>query len=194
MTTQDLSDSLRFQPIVRRLFGRKDARRPVAQPAAHRHLEFAHGRRGVSYDLLFGRYLAGARRITITDPHIKGFYQARNLMELLETVVRHKPDGRTVDVHLITECSETEELAQKQAGFLEDVAAAAPTEGIRFSWETAPDLHDRSIVTDDGWKIALGRGLDIFERYDMHNAFDFQNRVQVCRTIKGFSMTIVNLL
>ena len=48
MTTQDLSDSLRFQPIVRRLFGRKDARHPVAQPAAHRHLEFAHGRRGVS--------------------------------------------------------------------------------------------------------------------------------------------------
>lgn len=194
MMTHDLIDPFQFRPIVQRLLGRKMTRRATTQPAAHRHQEYANGQHGVSYDLLFGRYLAGARRITITDPHIKGFYQARNLMELLETIVRHKPEGRTVTVHLITERSETEELARKQAGFLDDIAAAAPTSGIRFTWETASDLHDRSIVTDNGWKIVLGRGLDIFERYDMHNAFDFQNRVQICRTVKGFSMTIINLL
>lgn len=194
MTTHDLNDPLQFRPIVRRLLRRQDAPRLATPPATHRHQEYVNGQRGVSYDLLFGRYLAGARRITITDPHIKGFYQARNMMELLETIVRHKPDGQTVDVHLITERSESEELAQKQAGFLEDIAAAAPTAGIRFTWETAPDLHDRSIITDNGWKITLGRGLDIFERYDMHNAFDFQNRVQTCRTVKGFSMTVINLL
>ena len=40
---------------------------------------------------LLGPYLRGASRITITDPYIRLFYQIRNLMEFLETVVKHKP-------------------------------------------------------------------------------------------------------
>ena len=115
-------------------------------------------------------------------------------MELLETIVRHKPAEQTVTLHLITERSEPEEFARKQAHFLDNIAAVAPAAGIRFSWETNPDLHDRSIITDNGWKIVLGRGLDIFERYDMHDAFDFQNRLQICRAVKGFSVTVIQLL
>ena len=192
--TNDLNEPLQFRPIVRRLLGRKEPARRTAQPVAEHHCEYLNGQMGVSYDALFGRYLTGARRIVITDPFIQSFYQARNLMELLETIVRHKPASQTVAVHLITERSEPEEFAQKQASFLDDIAAAAPTGGIRFTWETNPDLHDRSIVTDNGWKIVLGRGLDIFERYDMHDAFDFQNRLQICRTVKGFSLTAIQLL
>ena len=40
---------------------------------------------------LFGSYLSGASRIVLTDPYIRIFYQARNLMEFIEMVVKHKP-------------------------------------------------------------------------------------------------------
>ena len=39
---------------------------------------------------LFGPYLKGANAIVVTDPYIRLFYQVRNLMELLETIARHK--------------------------------------------------------------------------------------------------------
>lgn len=194
MTAHNISETYQFGPIFRRLLGRREPARRVAQPITELHREFQPGQRGICYDDLFGPYLAGARRIVITDPFIQSFYQTRNLMELLETIVRHKPAEQTVTLHLITERSEPEEFARKQAHFLDNIAAVAPAAGIRFSWETNPDLHDRLIITDNGWKIVLGRGLDIFERYDMHDAFDFQNRLQICRAVKGFSVTVIQLL
>ena len=51
-----------------------------------KHLTFQENMRGISYDSLFGAYFKAARRITITDPYIRLFYQARNFMELLETI------------------------------------------------------------------------------------------------------------
>ncbi|WP_419606302.1 MIT C-terminal domain-containing protein [Thiolapillus sp.] len=56
----------------------------------------------MSYQTLFGPYLTGAQKITLTDPYIRLFYQARNLMEFLETIARIKPDEDEVSVHLVT--------------------------------------------------------------------------------------------
>jgi ATP-dependent Lon protease len=39
---------------------------------------------------------------------------------------------------------------------------------MEFTYEFR-DFHDRSITTDDGWKIFLGRGLDIFEPYGKYS-------------------------
>jgi ATP-dependent Lon protease len=159
-----------------------------ARTATHSHREFPEGGRGVSYDMLFGAYLTGATRIVVKDPYIQQFHQARNMMELLETIVRHRTDDRKIAVHLVTSQSEPE-FTDKQLTFLGSMAVMAPTEGICFSWEFAPRLHDRSIETNTGWKIILGRGLDIFQWYDVNNAFDFQNRLQSCRRVRGFSVT-----
>jgi ATP-dependent Lon protease len=39
------------------------------------------------------------------------------------------------------------------------------------------DLHDRSIMTDNGWKVLLGRGLDVFERANgRFNVAEFDQR------------------
>jgi ATP-dependent Lon protease len=186
--------SLPTNQLLLRLFGKGRAARPaVARRPTETHREFGAGRSGVSYDDLFGPYLAGASRVVITDPYIQSFYQVRNLMELLETIVRHKTEEQAVEVHLITEPSEPEKFFHKQTSFLNEVAAAAPSVGIRLTWEFAPDLHDRSIVTNHGWKIVLGRGLDIFERYNVHDAFDFQNRLQQCRKVRSFEMTVIRV-
>lgn len=150
---------------------------------------FEDGQRGLSYDKLFGPYLADARRIVLIDPYIQKFHQVRNLMELLETIVRYKAPEQQVEFLLRTTQSESK-FAAKQMSFLQQIADNAPLAGIRFSWEIVPNLHDRTIQTDHGWTIALGRGLDFFGWYDVNNAFDFENRLQICREVLGFSLMI----
>jgi hypothetical protein len=64
------------------------------------HLVFAENRKGVSFEKLFAPYLAGATRIVITDPYIRLFYQARNMMELLELIIRRKRPEDQISLHL----------------------------------------------------------------------------------------------
>ena len=156
------------------------------------HVEFQDGMRGITYDKLFGRYLAGARRIDIQDPYIQRFHQARNLMELLETIVRHRTNDRKIAVRLVTAQTEPEYVEQ-QLKFLQSMEVTGLTQGIWFSWEFDASVHDRSIMTDTGWKIILGRGLDIFRWFDVNDAFDFQNRLQGCRAVRGFYVTYVRV-
>ena len=56
------------------------------------------------------------------------------------------------------------------------------------SSSTNPAIHDRSISTDTGWKILLGRGLDIFQRMS-DSPFDLATKYQKYREIKAFSIT-----
>ena len=61
--------------------------------------------------------MKGAEKITITDPYIRLFFQARNLMELLETIGKQKAEEDEVVVHLITVKDEFKE--QQQIDYLE---------------------------------------------------------------------------
>ena len=51
-------------------------------------------------------------------------------------------------------------------------------------------IHDRSIVTDTGWRILLGRGLDIFQNVN-GDAFDLASRLEAYRQVKAFGITYV---
>jgi len=132
------------------------------------HLVFQENQRGVSYDDLFGSYLKGAGKITITDPYIRLFYQARNLMEFLETVAKLKSDDEEIEVHLLT--VEDEFKGDQQKEYLIQMQESIWGAGIRLDWEfdETNALHARHIITDTGWKIMLDRGLDIFQHYDMN--------------------------
>jgi len=71
----------------------------VAGPMAKEgHLVFAENRKGVSFEKLFAPYLDGAKNIVVTDPYIRHFYQARNMMELLELIIRRKSPEDQVSV------------------------------------------------------------------------------------------------
>jgi ATP-dependent Lon protease len=157
------------------------------------HLTFEENERGVSFDALFGPYLEGAIEIVVTDPYIRLFFQARNMMELLETVMRVKDPGEEVAVHLVTARDESEHDRQEE--YLEEMAASAATVGIDFTWEfdDSGSLHARHIVTDTGWKILLDRGLDVFQRYEMNDAFALANRVQEQRAVKAFEVTYLRV-
>jgi ATP-dependent Lon protease len=164
---------------------------PSTDELQEQHLVFQENQRGVSYDDLFGRYLEGAKKIAVTDPYIRFFYQMRNFMELLETVVKHKAEEDEVAVHLVTGKDEYNQAQQEE--YFERVQMACTPVGIRLTWAYDETGHVRHIVTDTGWKILLDRGLDIFQRYEMNDAFDFANRLQDKRPCKAFEVTFLRV-
>jgi len=157
------------------------------------HEVFGENRKGVSYDSLFGPYLQGAKQVTITDPYIRLFYQARNLMELIEVIVKRKAPEDQVSVHLETVADEFG--VDKQREHLDAIVAGCQGSGVDFTWslDTSGSAHARHIVTDTGWKISLDRGLDIFQQFALNDAFTLANRLQEHRAIKRFEVTYLRV-
>ena len=166
--------------------------RNLAEPVLkEKYLTFQENQKGISFDSLFGPYMAGANKITITDPYIRLFYQLRNFMEFLEAIVRHKSDDAEVEVHLIT--TEDDFKGEQQRESLDKIAESCSAVGIHFTWafDETGTIHARHILTDHGWKISLDRGLDVFQHYDMNDAFAFANRLQQFRPCKAFEVTFI---
>jgi len=154
-----------------------------------KHQTFEENQKGVSYESLFSPYLKGATKIVITDPYIRAFYQVRNLMEFIEVIAKNKPKADEVSVGLIT--VEDDYSPSKQIESLEAVKESCSMIGINFDYEfdNTKTIHARHIITDTGWKISLDRGLDIFQQYEMNDAFAFTNRLQQFRNCKAFEVT-----
>jgi len=155
------------------------------------HLTFQENQKGLSFDALLGPYLKDATAITVTDPYIRLFYQMRNFMEFLETVVKHKAPDEEVSVHLVT--TEDEFKGEQQKENFEKMKESASSVGVNLTWEfdSSGTIHARHIVTNHGWKISLDRGLDIFQRYELNDAFTFANRLQQYRPCKAFEVTFI---
>jgi ATP-dependent Lon protease len=157
------------------------------------HLVFQENQRGVTFDKLFGSYLAGAKRIVITDPYLRMFHQQRNLMELMETINRHGRPEDEVAVHVVTVADDFN--GDRQTENFQKITQACAAVGIKFTWDydTTGTKHDRDITTDHGWKIVLSRGLDVYQRFEPNDAFSFANRMQQHRQCKEFNLTYVKI-
>jgi ATP-dependent Lon protease len=168
-----------------------ETRAPTPEPLFRGHREFQENQHGVSYETLLVPYLRGATHITITDPYIRQFHQARNLMELIAALAVAKDPADEVEVHLVTsENTDDAERRQKQIEFLLRVKQAAAVAGITFDAEFDTTIHDRSIVANTGWRINLGRGLDIFQ-FLPNDAFDLAVKLQEYRQVKAFGVTYI---
>ena len=186
--TSKVSDSDDPQPVS------SEAEATVTESTPkEKHLSFEENQKGISFDALLGPYLRGARKITVTDPYIRMFYQVRNFMEFLETVVKHKAQEEEMLVHLVT--SQDEFKAEQQKEWFEKIKESSTSVGVEFAWEfdETGTIHARHVVTDHGWKILLDRGLDIFGHYEMNDAFTFENRLQKFRPCKAFEVTYIRL-
>lgn len=152
-------------------------------------ISVSENQKGVDYESLFSRYLKGAKKIEIVDPYIRKFYQAKNLMDLMSVILKGKAPEDEVEVSLITTKDTLDPDAQDS--YFKQIADAYAMEGVSFKWNYSDSLHDRWIDADTGWRIILGRGLDIFQQFDTHNAFSLQNVIPSRRQCKAFSVTYV---
>ena len=158
------------------------------------HIALRENQRGVSYEKLFGAYLEGAHDVEIIDPYVRTFHQCRNVMELLEVVMRHfKYDAPAVNVHLVT--APDEYADSKQVEYLQRIQESVARMGVNFTWDidTSGSLHARHLKVDDRWDILLDRGLDIWQRFDSNDAFSIEGRMPETRRVKAFELTYMRV-
>lgn len=140
---------------------------------------------GVTYKSLFGDYLRDAHEITLTDPFIRHPFQIDNLVDFIQAVhdVSTATDG--IKIHLSTQNDDDERVAELIDN-LNDLADELAPLGIDFTYDFKAD-HDRLITTDTGWIITLGRGLDIYEKFNRYSLGRADQRNRRCR---AFTVTM----
>lgn len=144
---------------------------------------------GHSFKRLFVPYLEGATKIVIVDPYIRAPHQILNLADLLMDIAASKPDGDIVEVELHTgQSDDTVERQMLQMTMLDDLKQSVGHAGIelRVLFDAG---HDRQITTDTGWRILLGRGLDIFQPTGKMDRFDVRKYLQHYKRSKATTIT-----
>lgn len=125
-----------------------------------KHVIIRDNQTGISYKKLFADYLKGATEIKLTDPYIRLPYQFKNLLEFCVMLAQNKAPEDEIKLHVVT-WNTQEYLPESELSFQELIPSVKQL-GIELTYEYQ-NLHDRSIIADNGWRIQLGRGLDIFE-------------------------------
>lgn len=160
------------------------AKRPRIHMLQEKSMTFRMGQTGVSYEKLFAPYMAGANSITVEDPYIRTSWQIKNFMEFALMLINTRPVD-DLKLNLIT--NEEEEKIPELIDKFDDIKDDLASYGIEFEYKFR-DFHDRCIKTDTGWTIMLGRGLDIFEKY---NTYSIASSRQDMRKCKEFTATFM---
>ena len=160
------------------------AKRPRIHKLQEKSMTFRMGQTGVSYEKLFASYMASANEITVEDPYIRAPWQIKNFMEFALMLINTRPVD-DLKLNLIT--NEEDEKLPELIDRLDDIKDDLATYGIDFEYKFR-DFHDRCIKTDTGWTISLGRGLDMFEKY---NTFSIASSRQDMRKCKEFTVTFM---
>lgn len=159
--------------------------RPRINQLASKTISIRENQGGVTYKDLFGDYLRDAKEITVVDPYVRLPYQIDNFVDFIQMVKDVTVQQDTIKIHLSTQNDDDEKVAEVIDCF-NDLADELLSLGIEFSYDFKAD-HDRLIRTDTGWTITLGRGLDIYEKFER---FSLGRSSQKNRRCKVFNVAI----
>jgi ATP-dependent Lon protease len=135
---------------------------------------------GVSYKKLFADYLKGATNITIQDPYIRMPYQFKNLLEFCIMLGNNKELDQEINLEIVS--NNDEEFIPDSIANFEELQESVLDIGINLTFRME-NHHDRFIAADNGWKITLGRGLDIFEKIEgRFNVADIDQTKRKCKS------------
>jgi ATP-dependent Lon protease len=136
-------------------------------------VDISEGQRGVSFEKLFAPYMKGAKEVRIFDPYIRMQYQVFNLISFCEIL---EPHDAPMKVSLVTATDQYHE--DESVAMLSELKKGLSRDDIEFAFSFDPNLHDRKIETDTGWRITLGRGLDIFQKPDDKFSLGFMDQTK----------------
>jgi ATP-dependent Lon protease len=89
-------------------------------------------------------------------------YQVRNLITFIGII---DTSGGPVQLNLTTSAEDAyqeREVSKK----LDEIRNSVIKHGVIFSFDFSTTVHRRGIQADNGWKIIIDRGLDIFQKPD----------------------------
>jgi len=147
--------------------------------------------KGISYKSLFKEYLLGSTEIHLTDPHLTIWYQQENLHEFCRMLLSIIPHGEELTLKVFTASDSTQPLEhQFDLEALADSFNGTPLT-VLLDFADPNTMHDRYIESDNGWKMILGRGLDMFKAYERKDRFNLAKWMQEERRCRGFEVTYV---
>jgi len=126
------------------------------------HYTIFYGERGFTFQRIFGDYLHGAKKVTVTDPYIRATHQIANFIRFCELVVKI---GTAKKIELVTGFDDEYQKNETAAKF-ESLKESLKDHEIEFSYSFNANIHDREVRLDSGWVIKIGRGFDIYQKPD----------------------------
>jgi ATP-dependent Lon protease len=149
-------------------------------------IDIEEGQKGISFEKLFLPYIKGSKKIKVYDPYIRLQYQIINFMNFCELL---DPGDEFIKLELVTAYDEEVEVELKEK--LGELKTGLSRDMIDFSYSFDNSLHDRWIEADNGWKIILGRGLDIFQKPDDKFTLGFLDQTK--RKCKATTITYTKI-
>ncbi len=153
------------------------------------NLSIRDNQTNISYKSLFGKYLVGATEYVIRDPYVRLPYQIRNFAELCRLIAELQQEDEEITIELVT--FNDEEYLESSRQAFEELGDSLVTLGIELKYSFSETLHDRCIEMNNGWKIILGRGLDIWQK--TNGRYDIAEVYQEKRLCKEFDVTVVRV-
>lgn len=141
----------------------------------------------ISYERLFGNYLEGASDFLIQDPYIRLPHQFKNFMELCSLIYKKNQDAEEIKIKLLT--WNDNDFKETSILNFEEIKDSLGEMNIEFEYEFKESAHDRYIITNNGWKIILGRGLDIWQKST--GRYDIAEYLQEKRKCKEFDVIVL---
>lgn len=159
------------------------------------HKNINENETGITYKKLLGPYLIDSSKIEIIDPYLRKGHQLKNLKELCLMISEINQDFIVVDVKTWISYEGNDnnsddsisEAMEKAVQEFDKLKRTLKDFRILLSYEFDSGIHDRSITSDSGWKIVLGRGLDIWKRVSPL----LVGASQSIRKTKAFGMTYI---
>jgi ATP-dependent Lon protease len=164
-----------------------EAKTPVLQLKPHQVI-LKDNQTGISYKKLFADYLKGAQNITIQDPYIRMPYQFKNLLEFCVMIGNNKDPEQEINLEVVS--WNQEEYLNDSTSYFDELVSSVQDLGINLTYKLEQH-HDRFIAADNGWKITLGRGLDIFEKIE--GRFNVSEIDQSRRKCKACELTYLSI-
>jgi len=172
----------RAEVEVREELNRANSETKIEKPTLNlepHEVEIKDNQTGISYKKLFGNYLKGAINITLQDPYIRMYFQFNNLLEFCVMLGNNKELDQEINLEVIT--WNHEEYLNDSIALFEELVPSVQGLGINLTYKMEQH-HDRYIAADNGWKINLGRGLDIFEKIEgRFNVAEFDQNRRKCK-------------
>lgn len=144
--------------------------------------------KNVSYKSLFADHLRGANKIIIQDPYIRYPHQIKNFLEFCLMLGQNKVPEHEINLEIVTWNSA--EFNSQSKEYFDEVVDSVSDLGINLSYRFE-EHHDRYIEADNGWKIVLGRGLDIFQKPE--GRFSIGDIDQTKRKCKSCEITYLRI-
>uniref|UniRef100_A0AC34PW20 MIT domain-containing protein n=1 Tax=Panagrolaimus sp. JU765 TaxID=591449 RepID=A0AC34PW20_9BILA len=137
--------------------------------------EIAEDSVGHSYENIFKDVLnEKITKVTVEEPYIDLNHQQRNFVRFCELLVVRAP--KLKQITLITKNCDDK--------FVQPLRGSLKKKNVDFVVRIRGDIHDREILFDDGCKVKMGRGLDIYKKAAEFTLGYYDLNMRPCRACK----------